>query len=103
MNGSGLHGVRLKCGRNGAGYKVLRVINGSIDAYVHTTHIKKWDVCAGNAILNAVSGQMTTLTGQSLDYSDTQHPQNNDGLLATLLDHTKFLNVFSAAFRNKNS
>ena len=82
---------------------MLRVINGSIDAYVHTTRIKKWDVCAGNAILNAVSGQMTTLTGQSLDYSDTQNPQNNDGLLSTLNDHRKFLNVFSTAFKNKKS
>jgi len=79
------------------------VINGSIDAYVHTTRIKKWDVCAGNAILNAVSGQMTTLTGQSLDYGETQHPQNNDGLLATLYEHRKFLKIFSTAFKNQKS
>jgi len=91
------------CGCNCAGYKVLRVINGSIDAYVHTTRIKKWDVCAGNAILNAVSGQMTTLRGQSLDYSDIKHPQNSDGLLATLREHTKFLDIFSPVFKNKKS
>lgn len=79
------------------------MINGSVCAYVHTTKIKKWDVCAGNAILNAVGGQMTTLTGQSLDYSDTQNPQNTDGLLATLRNHRKFLNIFSAAFKDKRS
>jgi len=82
---------------------VLRVINGSIDAYVHTTKIKKWDVCAGNAILNAVGGQMTTLTGQSLDYSDTENPQNTDGLLATLRKHREFLDIFSTAFKDKKS
>ena len=82
---------------------MLAVINGSVDAYVHTTRIKKWDVCAGNAILNAVSGQMTTLNGQSLDYSDTRHPQNNDGLLATLYGHTKFINIFSTLFTSNKS
>ena len=86
-----------------AGYKVLRVINGSIDAYVHTTSIKKWDVCAGNAILTAVTGQMTTLTGQSLNYADTENARNNDGLLATLYDHQKFLHIFSSAFKKHNS
>lgn len=88
---------------NCAGYKVQRVINGSIDAYVHTTRIKKWDICAGNAILNAVGGQMTTLNGQSLDYSDTQNVQNNDGLLATLYEHRKFLDIFGAAFKKQKS
>jgi len=79
------------------------VINGSIDAYVHTTRIKKWDVCAGNAILNAVGGQMTTLNGQLLDYGDTQNPRNNDGLLATLHEHRKFVEIFSTAFKNRST
>ena len=82
---------------------MLRVINGSIDAYVHTTRIKKWDVCAGNAILNAVGGHMTTLTGQTLDYQDTENPQNNDGLLATMRSHNKFLDIFVKAFREHKS
>jgi len=88
---------------NCAGYKVLRVVNGSVDAYVHTTQIKKWDICAGDAILKAISGQMTTLTGQLLDYSDTQHPKNNDGLLATLDNHRKLLGIFTTAFASKKS
>ena len=79
------------------------MINGSIDAYVHTTRIKKWDVCAGNAILNAVGGQMTTLNGQLLDYGDTQNPRNNDGLLATLHEHRKFVEIFSTAFKNRST
>lgn len=82
---------------------MLRVVNGSVDAYVHTTRIKKWDVCAGDAILSAVNGQMTTLTGKSLDYSNTENPHNNDGLLATLYEHRKFLNVFSTAFKTRKS
>jgi len=79
----------------GAGYKVLQLLNSSVDAYVHTTRIKKWDICAGNAILNAVDGHMTTLSGQTIDYSDTDKPQNDAGLLATLHRHKHFLKVFN--------
>ncbi|XP_042231976.1 inositol monophosphatase 3-like isoform X2 [Homarus americanus] len=56
----------------GAGYKTLAVIQGDADAYVHVTLIKKWDLCAGNAVLNALHGNMTTLSGQSIDYSSNE-------------------------------
>lgn len=87
----------------GAGYKVLQVVNSSaeVNAYVHTTRIKKWDICAGNAILSALGGNMTTLSGQTIDYKDSQKPQNDNGLLATLKLHDHFLEVFSH-FTNKS-
>ncbi|RZC36545.1 inositol monophosphatase 3, partial [Asbolus verrucosus] len=41
----------------GAGYKALEVATGKVDAYLHITAIKKWDICAGNAIINAMGAQ----------------------------------------------
>ncbi|XP_076047690.1 inositol monophosphatase 3 [Oratosquilla oratoria] len=75
----------------GAGYKTLEVIKGDADAYVHVTLIKKWDLCAGNAILNALNGNMTTLDGNPIDYSSRKAYKNEGGLLATLYNHKVYL------------
>lgn len=72
------------------GFKTLEVIHGKVDAYLHTTIIKKWDICAGDALLRSVGGEMTTLTGEKIDYSATTNPKNGDGLLATLYNHDKY-------------
>ncbi|KAJ8376672.1 hypothetical protein SKAU_G00072520 [Synaphobranchus kaupii] len=76
----------------GAGYKVLALLDPSdekydkADIYIHITFIKKWDICAGNAILKALGGHMTTLKGEEIDYRGS--PANNDGLLASInMDH----------------
>lgn len=52
------------------GYKVLSLLEmpsteaGSVeqaDVYVHTTYIKKWDICAGAALLNAMGNVATVV------------------------------------------
>uniref|UniRef100_A0A4W5NBD9 inositol-phosphate phosphatase n=1 Tax=Hucho hucho TaxID=62062 RepID=A0A4W5NBD9_9TELE len=56
------------------------------DMYIHVTFIKKWDICAGNALLTALGGHMTTLKGEEIDYSGVAG--NNGGLLASVkVDH----------------
>ena len=77
-----------------AGYKTLQVIKGDADAYVHVTRIKKWDICAGSAILKSVGGQLSTLGGAEIDYGQEGDPKNDDGLLATIHEHQKFLDIF---------
>ena len=84
--GTGVHVIPA----GGAGFKVLSVLKGEADAYVHVTLIKKWDICAGNALLNAKNGQMTNLEGQEIDYSNQDDPKNLGGLLATMHNHNKF-------------
>lgn len=83
----------------GAGYKVLSLLEmpssdtGPVeqaDVYIHVTFIKKWDICAGAAVLTALGGRMTTLKGEDIDYSGT--PVNKEGLVASLgVDHTALL------------
>lgn len=67
----------------GAGFKVLQVLKNEASAYIHSTAIKKWDICAGNAILNAVGGKMTNLKNQEISYSEKDSFVNENGLLAT--------------------
>ncbi|XP_029110417.1 inositol monophosphatase 3-like [Scleropages formosus] len=80
----------------GAGYKVLSLLNPTdekydkADIYIHITYIKKWDICAGNAILKALGGHMTTLRGEEIDYTGSE--SNEGGLLATVkLNHKELL------------
>ena len=77
----------------GAGYKVLQVVEGRADLYLHTTTIKKWDICAGDAILKATGGRMTTRKGEEIDYSFEGTPKNLDGIVAAAktADHDKYL------------
>uniref|UniRef100_A0A4W5QQB0 inositol-phosphate phosphatase n=1 Tax=Hucho hucho TaxID=62062 RepID=A0A4W5QQB0_9TELE len=76
----------------GAGYKVLALLDPldedieKADMYIHVTFIKKWDICAGNALLTALGGHMTTLKGEEIDYSGAAG--NREGLLASVkVDH----------------
>lgn len=81
----------------GAGYKVLSLLDlpagesmDQADVYVHITFIKKWDICAGDALLRALGGHMTTLKGEEIDYRDV--PLNKGGLVASVgVDHTALL------------
>lgn len=69
----------------GSGYKTIELIRGNVDAYMHLTHIKKWDICAPNAILNSMSnGKLTNLKGDKITYGDPKDKLVTGGLLATL-------------------
>ncbi|KAH6922430.1 hypothetical protein HPB50_013603 [Hyalomma asiaticum] len=75
----------------GAGYKVLQLVEGHADAYLHSSAIKKWDVCAGNALLASLGGHMTALDGTQLSYSLEATPVHLGGLLAALSNHAQML------------
>lgn len=73
----------------GSGYKVLELVKGNADLYLHTTRIKKWDVCAGDAVLNAMGGRMTTMKGVEIDYSFIEGPVNEDGIVAAMPENAQ--------------
>lgn len=79
------------------GYKVLQVVNNNVTAYVHSAIIKKWDICAGNAILNAVGGRMSSLSHDNdIDYSSDTDVVNTGGILATVSNHKWYFDKLSA-------
>lgn len=65
--------------------------NRHVDAYLHVTEIKKWDICAGNAIINFLGGKMTTFSNELLYYSSEDDTINKNGLLATMEKHESYL------------
>ena len=73
------------------------MIKGEADAYVHVTLIKKWDICAGNAIIESVGGKMTTLENNPIDYSASGSVKNENGLLATTKLHKVYLEKLKPA------
>ncbi|XP_069477177.1 Golgi-resident adenosine 3',5'-bisphosphate 3'-phosphatase [Ambystoma mexicanum] len=84
----------------GAGYKVLSLMDVPDDAqekadiYIHKTYIKKWDICAGNALLKAVGGKMTTLEGKEIQYADSE--VNKEGIIASIgMDHSMLVKKLS--------
>lgn len=81
------------------GYKTVQVLEENADYYLHTTPIKKWDVCAPDAILRANHGTMTTLKNQTISYD--HHNKNmliTDGILATYKrNHDDLLKFFETS------
>ena len=85
----------------GAGYKVLQLFEDKADAYVHVTLIKKWDICAGDAILRTLGGKMTTLDGKEITYGDESKPANEKGLLASIHQHAHYKEKLSHMLSKK--
>jgi len=75
----------------GSGYKTLRVLNGTAFAYVHSTAIKKWDLCAADAVIRAAGGRITTLNGDDITYFSKNDVLVDKGILVTLNEHFEFL------------
>jgi len=86
--GKGKDVVREQLGKEsvpagGAGYKTYLVLSGQVDAYVHVTAIKTWDLCAGHALLKSVGGDITDKDGKELRYVK-EKPKFENGLIASL-------------------
>ena len=71
----------------GCGNKILMVLRGEMDTYVYPSKgTKKWDTCAGEAIVRAAGGTLTDIHGKEIDYGNTDPAafQNMNGLAVCL-------------------
>ena len=62
----------------------MQVAGHKSGAYLHLTNIKKWDVCAGNAILNAIGGKILALDNTPISYDSSDPALIEGGLMASL-------------------
>jgi len=82
----------LKVG--GAGHKVMLLMEGVATAYVFPSPgCKKWDTCAPEAILHAMGGKLTDMSGNHYEYHSTVEHMNGEGVLATATssDHAGYV------------
>lgn len=77
----------------GAGGKVLFLLQGKGDLYVHPgAGTKKWDSCACDAVLRVCGGMLTNRYGEALKYHKEVGHMNRFGIIASLgIDHEKYL------------
>ncbi|KAF6203246.1 hypothetical protein GE061_003664, partial [Apolygus lucorum] len=75
----------------GSGYKTLEVAVGNATAYIHSTDISKWDICAGDAILTATGGHFSSLQGNPIDYSSNSPSLHTSGILAARNKYVDYL------------
>ncbi len=81
----------------GAGYKVAEVLRGAQDVYMHSTAIKKWDICAGDALLRAAAVGDGSWEGGIRDWhgGEVRYGQHDAVKLTNGLVATRSANLFS--------
>uniref|UniRef100_A0AAF5Q2D5 3'(2'),5'-bisphosphate nucleotidase 1 n=1 Tax=Wuchereria bancrofti TaxID=6293 RepID=A0AAF5Q2D5_WUCBA len=77
----------------GAGFKVLKCLEGAAAYVFPSPGCKKWDTCAPEAIITASGGKLTDISGNDLYYGADAQISNNNGVLATAhwINHQEFV------------
>ena len=71
----------IPCGS--VGVKVAKIATRQADLYIHGGHgVKRWDVCAPEAVLAAAGGRFTDIEGDPIEYRTSDLALDN-GLVAT--------------------
>jgi len=72
---------------SGSGYKFWELVKGDHDVYVHSQQIRKWNLCAGSAMMRTTNGRLTDLKGDEIDFSSHLDYNVEDGILASKYEH----------------
>jgi len=75
----------------GAGYKIWEVAAGHEDVYLHSSLIKKWDLCAGAAILNTLGGRVTDADGKDINFQNEWEFRHEGGVVAAKYDQPGYV------------
>lgn len=57
--------------------------------------MKKWDTCGPEAIIRAAGGHLTDIRGQPFRYTRDVDVHNRSGVLCSMRDHEKYVNILS--------
>jgi len=69
----------------GAGIKFLHLLQGSAGSSIcAVSRSKKWDTCAGDALLKILGGNVTNVCGEPIIYDPCSDPRNVKGVVASL-------------------
>ena len=92
----------------GAGWKAAEVYKGQFDAYALNSKIKKWDICAGAALLRSTGGGMVKWTGRPINFGARSSKVLAHGMIATatsgslraLVKQLKYFETFETLYQN---
>uniref|UniRef100_A0AC34RDP8 Bisphosphate nucleotidase n=1 Tax=Panagrolaimus sp. JU765 TaxID=591449 RepID=A0AC34RDP8_9BILA len=88
---------------SGAGYKVLKCLEGAA-AYVFASDgCKKWDTAAPEALLIAAGGMLTDISGRRINYNAGVQFPNTGGVLATAkwVNHQDYVDAIPDDVKNQ--
>ena len=66
-------------------------MTGHEDVYIHSSMIKKWDICAGAAILNSLGGRLTDAEGKDIDFKNKWDYKHETGIIAAKYDQPSYV------------
>ncbi|EGT38214.1 hypothetical protein CAEBREN_32773 [Caenorhabditis brenneri] len=86
----------------GAGYKVLKVLEGCAAYVFASAGCKKWDTCAVEAVLDAAGGKLTDISGRDIRYESDVQLNNTGGVLATAswVKHQDYIDTIPQEIKN---
>jgi len=85
----------------GAGYKMWEVAVGHEDVYLHSSLIKKWDLCAGAAILNSLGGRITDTQGKDITFDHEWEFKHEGGIIAAKYDQPGYVQAMKILTADK--
>uniref|UniRef100_A0A183E3R7 3'(2'),5'-bisphosphate nucleotidase 1 n=1 Tax=Gongylonema pulchrum TaxID=637853 RepID=A0A183E3R7_9BILA len=86
----------------GAGFKVLKCLEGAAAYVFASPGCKKWDTCAPEAVITESGGRLTDIAGNDLYYGEDAPVPNSGGVLATAhwVNHQEFVDCIPETIKS---